>query len=140
MKKLVVLFVFFFVASFAFAQKTVTAPAKTAIAQWSKTTHDFKTIAHNVPVTTTFKVKNTGKAPLIISTVSPSCGCTTPSYTKEPIMPGKTGEIKAQFNAASTGAFSKNLTVTTNSSNEPTITLTITGTVAAPTTNGGVGQ
>ncbi len=129
MKKLVVLFAFLFVASFAFAQTQPAASGKTPISKWSKTTHDFGNIVQNVPVTTTFTVKNTGKSPLIISAVNPSCGCTTPAYTKEPIMPGKTGEVKAQFNAAAAGAFSKTLSVTTNSSNEPNLTLTIKGNV-----------
>ncbi|TAE73000.1 MAG: DUF1573 domain-containing protein [Bacteroidetes bacterium] len=137
MKKLVVLFTFLFVASFVFAQTKPVASGKTPIAQWSKTTHDFGTIVQNVPVTTTFTVKNTGKAPLIISQVNPSCGCTTPSYTRELIMPGKTGEVKAQFNAQASGAFSKTLSVVTNSSNEPNLTLTIKGNVSAAGTNTG---
>lgn len=45
-----------------------------------------------------FIVKNTGDKPLIISNVRPSCGCTTPDWTKDPIMPGKTGEIKVHYN------------------------------------------
>jgi hypothetical protein len=136
MKKLAFLIAFFLIASFTFAQNTKpAAPAKKPKAEWKKTTHDFGKIPQNVPVTTTFVVKNVGKLPLIISAVSPSCGCTTPSYTKDPIMPGKTGEIKAQYNAAATGSFSKTLSVTTNEPENSTIILTIKGEVA-----GGAGQ
>jgi hypothetical protein len=98
-------------------------------ATWKKTSHDFKQIPQNVPVSTTFEIKNTGKAPLIISEVKPSCGCTTPTYTQEPIMPGKTGTIKAQYNAADAGKFNKAITVITNSTEQPRITLYITGEV-----------
>ncbi|HZX73853.1 MAG TPA: DUF1573 domain-containing protein [Cyclobacteriaceae bacterium] len=52
--------------------------------------------------------------PLIITNVQASCGCTTPSWTKDPVMPGGSGFIKATFNAASPGVFGKTVTVTAN--------------------------
>ncbi len=100
-----------------------------AQASWKKTSHDFKQIPHDVPVSTTFEIKNTGSTPLIISEVKPSCGCTTPIYTKEPIMPGQTGTIKAQYNAADIGKFNKSITVVTNSVDKPRIMLYIMGEV-----------
>ncbi len=100
-----------------------------AVANWKKTSHDFKQIPQDVPVSTTFEIKNTGNAPLIISEVKPSCGCTTPTYTKEPIMPGQTGTIKAQYNAAEAGKFDKTITVVTNSIDNPRTTLRIVGEV-----------
>ncbi len=76
-----------------------------------------------------FVVRNTGKAPLIIQNVKPSCGCTTPGWTKEPIMPGKEGYIDAKYNPLNRpGAFNKSLTITSNAS-KPTEVIFIKGTV-----------
>lgn len=125
--------IFCFVASFASAQS---APAKAVgsvkvpKAVFEKTSHNFGKIPQGVPVTTTFTVKNTGKAPLIISNVQASCGCTTPSYTKEPIAPGKKGTITATYNAAALGDFNKTITIVHNAG-EPTM-LSLQGTVVSP--------
>ena len=62
----------------------------------------------------TFKFKNTGKTPLIITAVKGSCGCTVPTKPKEPIMPGKTGEIKVKYATDRLGRFSKTVTITSN--------------------------
>ena len=82
--------------------------------KWSETVHDFGKIKKGVPVTATFTYTNVGKAPLSISEVKGSCGCTVPDYTKETVSPGKTGKVTATFNAASPGNFSKTVTVTSN--------------------------
>jgi hypothetical protein len=125
--------------NFVFAQSTST-PAKSAInntkvpkASFDKTVHDFGKIQQGKPVTTSFTVKNTGKAPLIISSVQSSCGCTVPSYPKEPIPPHKTGTITATYNAAAIGDFNKTITIIHNAG-EPTM-LTIKGTVVQPGTS-----
>lgn len=117
--------------SVATAQNHLTNPGtpKTgAVAHWDKTTHDFTEIPQGVPVTTTFKFTNTGNSPIVIAEVKVSCGCTTPSYSKEPIMPGKTGFVKAQFNAANDGTFTKSITVISNAT-EPQKMLYIKGMV-----------
>lgn len=72
----------------------------TDVAQINKDVIEFGKVPANVPVTGTFIVKNTGKTPLIIENATPSCGCTTPEWSKEPIMPGKEGYVKATYNAA----------------------------------------
>jgi archaellum component FlaG (FlaF/FlaG flagellin family) len=121
---------FCLMASFAFAQTTpakVASNPKAPKATFEKTVHNFGKIPQGTPVTTTFTVKNTGKAPLLISGVQASCGCTTPSYTKEPIAPGKTGTITATYNAAAIGDFNKTITITHNAG-EP-IMLSLQGTV-----------
>ena len=61
-----------------------------------------------------FKFRNTGKAPLVIKDVASSCGCTTPEYPREPIMPGKTGEIKMTFNGEGYDRFIKSVTLILN--------------------------
>lgn len=72
----------------------------TDVAVISNDVVDFGKVPANIPVTGTFVVKNVGKTPLIIENASASCGCTTPEWSKEPIMPGKEGYVKATYNAA----------------------------------------
>jgi len=96
--------------------------------QFEKQTHDFGNVPQGTPVTYEFKFKNTGNAPIVISNVQASCGCTTPAWTNTPVLPGKTGSIKAQYNAAAMGAFNKSITVTSNASNSSEVVF-IKGTV-----------
>jgi hypothetical protein len=92
-----------------------------AAAKW-KTQHvDLGKILQNVPATVNFELINPGKTPLIISKVEAGCSCTVSSYPKDPIMPGKTGIVKATYNAAALGAFTKSVNVTANT--EPEITI-----------------
>ena len=81
------------------------------IAKLSVDTYDFGKIKQSVPATATITVTNIGTDPLLIEDARPSCGCTVSDYTKTPIAPGKTGTIKATYNAAALGAFDKTLTV-----------------------------
>jgi hypothetical protein len=77
--------------------------------------HNFGTLVDGEVVTYKFKFKNTGNADLIISNASASCGCTIPSYPKEPITPGTEGAIDVQFNSTGkVGTFDKNVTITSN--------------------------
>ncbi|TAF66293.1 MAG: DUF1573 domain-containing protein [Cytophagales bacterium] len=78
----------------------------------------------------TFKFKNTGNAPLIIQNATASCGCTVPEWSKEPIMPGESGEIKVEFNTdGKSGIQNKEITVYTNMPNEAAVKVQLTGTV-----------
>lgn len=86
----------------------------TAKFKWVETTHDFGKIKEGEPVDNKFVFENNGTAPLIISNVKPSCGCTVTDYTKEPVPPGKKGYVKATYNAARKGAFNKTVRVTAN--------------------------
>jgi hypothetical protein len=90
--------------------------------------HDFGKIKKDVPVTYTFEVKNNGNAPLVLADVKASCGCTTADFTKTPIAPGQVGFVKAQYNAKNTGAFTKTVTVTANTTPNTTV-LTLSGEV-----------
>jgi hypothetical protein len=66
---------------------------------FDKTEHDFGAVSESGgTVEYEFTFKNTGVTPLVITKVTPSCGCTTPDYSKEPIAPGKKGFIKVTFN------------------------------------------
>ncbi len=111
------------------AAKPATTTAVAPSVKWNKTEYDFGTIPQGVPAVATFDFENTGKAPLVLSNVVGSCGCTVPSWPKEPIMPGKKNKISATYNAASPGAFTKTVTVTLQNSAQPVV-LTIKGTVA----------
>ncbi|MEO7314066.1 MAG: DUF1573 domain-containing protein [Ginsengibacter sp.] len=81
------------------------------VAKFNVETFDFGKIKQNVPATATFIVTNISSEPLIIDQANPSCGCTVADYTKAPIAPGKTGYIKAIFNAADLGPIGKQITV-----------------------------
>lgn len=85
---------------------------KEKIIAWNETTHDFGKIVQNDPATVTFTLKNNGTAPVIITAAKSSCGCTVAEYTKEPVKPGETGIVKATYNSAKVGPFSKTVTVT----------------------------
>lgn len=81
------------------------------IAKLNVETYDFGKIKQNVPAVATVTVTNIGTEPLIIDQATPSCGCTISDYTKTPIAPGKTGTIKATYNAAAVGHIDKTITV-----------------------------
>jgi hypothetical protein len=91
---------------------------------FAETTFDFGVINKGQMVTHPFKFTNTGKAPLIITSATASCGCTVPSYPKDPILPGQTGEIKVQYNGSGTNQIEKTVTVVANT-NPPDSKLTI---------------
>lgn len=68
----------------------------------------------------TWVIKNTGSNPLMIANVQTSCGCTAPFYPKDPILPGKEGEITLEFNSAGkAGHVAKNALIIANSDNSP---------------------
>jgi hypothetical protein len=95
---------------------------------FEKEVHDFGNIPQGIPASYTFVFKNTGKEPLIITNAAAGCGCTTPDWTKEPIKSGQKGYVKATFNAASAGTFTKTVTVMSNGK-KSTVNLTIKGEV-----------
>ncbi|WP_424494724.1 DUF1573 domain-containing protein [Salinimicrobium sp. GXAS 041] len=76
--------------------------------------HDFGTIEQGTPVEHTFTFTNTGNAPLVITNAKSTCGCTVPTWTKEPIAPGETGEMLVKFNGSGQNQVSKTVTLTAN--------------------------
>ena len=95
---------------------------------WKSEQIDLGEIPQNKPKEVDFEFKNTGKTAVIITNVKASCGCTATDYTKTPIQPGETAKVKATYNAAAKGAFSKTVTVTTNAEDAPKV-LSFKGTV-----------
>lgn len=76
-----------------------------------------------------FHFKNTGQYPLILTNVAAGCGCTVPSYTKEPVAPGGEGVVTAAFdsNKAHPGTVRKNIMVTANTAPKQQFELVFTG-------------
>lgn len=100
------------------------------VISFKETVFDFGTFPEaDGYVTHSFRFTNTGDASLVILNAKVTCGCTTPEYTREPIAPGKSGEIKVTYSASGRpGKFSKYVIITTNSVSPETI-LTIKGDV-----------
>ncbi|MTI33358.1 DUF1573 domain-containing protein [Xanthovirga aplysinae] len=82
---------------------------------FEETSYDFGTIDEGDVVSHTFKFVNEGEVPLVIESARPSCGCTVPHYSKEPVPVGGTGEIQVQFNSkGKPGTRNNSVTVTAN--------------------------
>lgn len=77
--------------------------------------HNFGNVPEGPSVSTDFEFKNIGKVPIIFSDVHGSCGCTVPTWPKEPILPGKTGKIQVTYSTQGRqGQINKTVTVTSN--------------------------
>ncbi|WP_234735221.1 DUF1573 domain-containing protein [Tellurirhabdus bombi] len=123
MKKVFSLIVVIFaITTGAFAQK--------GVLKFEKETHNFGKVDQGKPATYTFEFTNTGTDPVVISNAQASCGCTTPDWTKSAVLPGQKGIVKATYNAAAMGNFSKTVTVTSNAERS-TVVLNLTGEVVA---------
>jgi hypothetical protein len=128
MKKVATLILFMFAGISFIAAQAQPAQVQEKTYSWNETTHDFGKIVQNGPAAVTFTVKNNGAAPLIITAARSSCGCTVAEYTKEPIKPNETGIVKATYNSARIGTFTKTVTVTFDGIANPEV-LTIKGAV-----------
>ena len=96
---------------------------------FDKLVHDYGTLQKGADGNCEFTFTNTGKEPLILSNVTTSCGCTVPSWPKEPILPGKTGIIKVNYTKTNVvGTISKTITVMSNAK-IATVQLSIKGSV-----------
>jgi hypothetical protein len=136
MKKILLFVLCLGVCSVSDAQTVKTTKAtttKTATKQaeitFESTTHDFGTFSTDKAVQTcTFTFTNTGDAPLIIHQAVASCGCTIPTYSKEPIRPGQKGTIEVKYDGTGkfAGVFKKSITVRSNAKND-VVRLTISG-------------
>lgn len=93
--------------------------------------HDYGTIDQYSDGTCKFVFTNTGDKPLIISNAKGSCGCTIPSWPKEPIAPGASSVITVHYDTKRVGRFGKTVTLQSNATNYPTKVLRIKGEVVA---------
>lgn len=108
--------------SFVFGQEL-----KPAI-EFEEGTHDFGNIKKGDPAVFVFKFKNITDHEIKLTQVKPACGCTTPTWTQDPIGKGNTGEIKVSYNTQRVGPFNKSVRVVVDSLSEP-INIFIRGTV-----------
>lgn len=100
--------------------------------QFTSTVHEYGTMQKGADGNCEFTFTNTGNEPLVLSNVRASCGCTTPSWTQKPVLPGQTGTIKVRYNTNNIGTFTKSITVTSNAVNTPRVQLKIKGNVLKP--------
>ncbi len=107
---------------------SVNAQDKTAKIEFKAETVDYGVIEKGSDGVRVFEFTNTGTAPLIISKVSSSCGCTIPKKPEEAILPGKTGEIQVKYDTKRVGPIRKAITVISNA-DTPTKVLKIKGEV-----------
>ncbi|HDZ14857.1 MAG TPA: DUF1573 domain-containing protein, partial [Pricia sp.] len=109
---------------------SLTAQEKAAKIEFKSETVDYGEIIKGADGVRAFEFTNTGDAPLIISKVSSSCGCTIPKKPEDPILPGKTGEIQVKYDTNRVGPIRKAITVISNA-DTPTKVLKIKGEVKA---------
>ncbi len=129
MKKLVILL---FVGMVGFA---VSAQDKVAKIKFKTETIDYGTIEKGADGVRVFEFTNTGDAPLVITKVKSTCGCTVPKKPEEPIMPGETGEIEVKYDTKRLGVIMKTILVTSNAETT-SVALKIKGSVIDPSKSG----
>lgn len=111
--------------------------------KFEQETIDYGTIDQYADGVREFVFTNTGNEPLVISSAKGSCGCTVPTYPREPIAPGESGKLKVKYDTKRVGKFTKSVTIQSNAVTEPTKVLRIKGDViakpegAAPVNNSG---
>jgi hypothetical protein len=99
----------------ASADPTATPTSGLPVFEFETDNHEFGIITEGEKVSYTFKFKNTGNAPLVISNASASCGCTVPEYTKTPVAPGEDGEVNVTFDSSGkSGMTTKSVTLIAN--------------------------
>ena len=124
------------------AQPKKNKKVKTPEITFEKLVHDYGQIYQGENGECEFVFKNTGKAELVLTNCRSSCGCTVPSWPKDPIPPGKKAVIKVKYNTQRIGQINKTITVESNAVNDRVV-LKITGNVnpkpseAAPENNNG---
>lgn len=114
--------------SLGFSQDTDTEKETIGVLSFETTEINYGTIDQNADGERIFKFTNTGDAPIVIHQVKTSCGCTVPSYSRTPVLPNESGEIKVKYATNRLGVFNKTITVMSNAT-EPNKLLHIKGTV-----------
>ena len=99
---------------------------------FKKLRHNFGEITQGESVSHQFTFTNTGEGDLIINNAKGSCGCTVPTWPREPIMPGVSDKIKVKYATNRVGKFTKTITISTNSADKKPVILTVKGEVLPP--------
>ncbi|MEM6783973.1 MAG: DUF1573 domain-containing protein [Bacteroidota bacterium] len=133
-----VLLLVVFAAPFAEAQGALT---------FASTTYDFGEIMEGDVAATTFTFTNESAAPVRLTEVRPSCGCTAPDWSRDPVAPGEAGSVTVAYDSKGRpGSFSRDVLVRAETISEEgsavlnPVSLTITGTVAVTELAGGPQQ
>ena len=123
MKNILVLFITFFSFTLVHTQE------KKPEISFEKTVIDYGTVNKGDNGVREFVFKNSGNAPLIISNVKSTCGCTIPKKPEKPILPGESEKIQVKYDTKRVGFIRKSITVTSNAASSPTTILKIKGQV-----------
>ena len=127
MKTLMLALTVMLLSTAAFSQ-SATTPKADDLVQFKEKVYDFGKIKQGVPVTHDFAFTNVSAKPVVIESATASCGCTTPQWPQAPVAKGTADKIKAGFNAAALGTFTKQITIKVAGATQPTV-LTIKGEV-----------
>lgn len=100
-----------------------------AYIKFSKTVHDFGELTQGEKAEVEFLFTNSGDAPLLLSNVRSTCGCTVPTWPHDPIMPGASASIKVKYDSNRIGGINKQITVESNATNGA-VYLKITGNIS----------
>jgi Protein of unknown function (DUF1573) len=100
-----------------------------AIIKFEEETHDFGDLMQGGDASYVFKFTNEGTTDLVISGAKGSCGCTVPKWSSEPVAPGAEGEIKVVYDSNRIGGISKSVTINSNATNAPVMTIYIKGNI-----------
>ena len=123
MKNILALFIAFFSLTLAHSQE------KKPEISFEKTVIDYGTVNKGDNGVREFVFRNSGNAPLIISNVKSTCGCTIPKKPEKPILPGESEKIQVKYDTKRVGFIRKSITVTSNAASNPTTILKIKGQV-----------
>jgi len=96
---------------------------------FEKTEHDFGTMDQGGNGEIEFKFSNSGTEPLVLSKVNGCCGVTVVDWTKSPVNPGESGNVKLKYNTSRVGVINKTVTVSSNAANNPTVALRLKGNI-----------
>lgn len=128
MQKTFLLLMLLVTVSSAFSQQSSTENQPKIYVE--STTIDYGIVKKGSDGIRKLKVYNKGTAPLLLTSCTPSCGCTAPDCPKDPILPGKFTFISVNYTKMNDlGHFTKSLSVTSNDPNQPGLTITIRGEV-----------
>jgi len=127
--KNLMLICFIFSCNLLFAQVNTNAKI-----EFKQLVYDYGTIEKNSYGIARFVFYSKGSAPLVINNINASCGCTVPSWPKEPIIPGDSATIEVKYDTRRLGIISRHVTISCNASDE-NITLNLKGTVVETSNN-----
>lgn len=116
-KSIIICISLFAIVQIGYSQKNTKANPNAPEISFDKLENDYGIIKKGADGSCEFVYKNTGKEPLVLSDVSSSCGCTVPTWPKEPILSGKSRTIKVVYDTKKAGVISKTITVMSNAKN-----------------------